>query len=67
MHVRGAEQCRGHLCWSVELEQQSCLAGKQVLAEVELRHPIATHHAAPGLPPGCLQDLSGVIPISLAA
>ena len=55
-----------NLSGPVELEQQACLAGKEVLAEVELCHAITAHHTTPGLSPSCLEDLGCVIPISLA-
>ena len=58
--------CTIYLSRPVELEKQARLTGKQVLPEVELCHPIATHHAAACLTPGGLQDLSHVITICLA-
>jgi len=61
-----AEQSH-HLCWPVELEQQTCLACKQILPEIELCHPIAAHDAASGLAPGSFQYLCSIIAICLAS
>lgn len=56
-----------YLSGAIELEQQACLAGKQVLPEVELRNAVAAHHAAASLTPGSLQDLGNIITIRLAS
>ena len=58
--------CTIYLSRPVELEQQACLTGKQILPEVELSHAIATHHTAACLTPGGLQNLSHIITICLA-
>ena len=56
-----------HLCWPVQLEQKACLAGEQVLAEVELSYAVAAHDAAAGLTPSSLQKLCSIIAICFAS
>ena len=51
-----------YLCVALQLEQDAGLAGKQELAEAELRHRAALKHAVPHFAPRRAQQARLVVP-----